>query len=123
MQESYSGNGGVTKKVTPPFCLFMSRVLAVPTSKPMNETAEKLIELLHSLAMYNDKGAIWRRDSSAEIEAMRASYRAPLDALIAQIGAENFPPELLRELRGDAVLRDDSGFFAERVEAHFAAKK
>lgn len=89
----------------------------------MNETAEALIELLHSLAMYNDKGALWYRHSAMEIEAMRASYRAPLDELIAQIGAANFPPKLLRALRGDEVLRDDSGVFAERVEAYFARKK
>ncbi len=89
----------------------------------MNESAEKLIELLHSLTMYNDKGAIWSRDSTAEIAAMRAKYRTPLDSLVAQIGAENFPPKLLRDLRGDEIMCDDSGIFAEQVAAHFAAEK
>ncbi len=73
--------------------------------------------------MYNDKGALWYRHSDEEIEAMRASYRAPLDELIAHIGAANFPLELLRGLRGDEVLRDDSGAFAEQVGARFARKK
>lgn len=54
---------------------------------------------------------------------MRASYRAPLDELIARIGAANFPPQLLRGLRGEEVLRDDSGVFAEGVAAHFASEK
>lgn len=88
----------------------------------MNETADKLIELLHSLAMYNDKGALWYRHSDKEIEAMHAKYRAPLDELIAQIGAENFPPKLLRDLRGEEVLRDGSGVFAEPVAERFAGK-
>lgn len=88
----------------------------------MNPLEAKLLELLHSIAMYNDKGHIWYHHSRAESDEMRAQWRQEVDELIAQIGESNFPPKLLKDLRKKAMIQDESGSYAERVSAWFAEK-
>ncbi len=86
----------------------------------MIAAGEKLIELLHSIAMYNDKGYIWYRHSHEESEKMRAKWRCEIDDLIARIGENNFPANLLAELHQPDILQDDSGSYAEEVSAWFS---
>ena len=88
----------------------------------MNPLESKLVELLHSIAMYNDKGHIWYRHSRAESDAMRAQWRQEVDELIAQIGENNFSPQLLKDLRKKAAIEDGSGSYAERVSAWFTER-
>ncbi len=78
----------------------------------MKPLAEKLVELLHSIAMYNDKGFIWVRHSEDQSNAMREKWRDEIDVLISQIGERNFSAKLLSELRKPNVVRDDSGIYA-----------
>ena len=83
----------------------------------MKTPQQKLIDTLHSMAMYNDKGYIWYRHSDAESDAIRAKWREEIDGLIAQIGRDSFPPDLLHQLMQPEILRDDSGIYAEQVSA------
>jgi len=89
----------------------------------VNKLENDLIGLLHSIAMYNDKGYIWQNDSHEESEKMRAAWRDELDNLIVGIGENYFPAELLQELRKPDVVRDWSGKYAEEVTAWFSESK
>ena len=86
----------------------------------MKPHAEKLIALLHSIAMYNDKGHIWYRHSQAESNAMRAKWREEIDDLVSQIGERNFSNELLGDLCSPNVVCAESGIYAEKTAAWFS---
>lgn len=103
------------------------KTLSVFTEKPKNISMEfvpptpqeALIGQLCSLAGYNDKGYIWQNDSPEESEKLRAQYRKDIEALIAQIGEQNFTPELLRKLRSEELMQDGSGRFVKEFEKFF----
>ena len=87
----------------------------------MENLKQELVELLQSVAMYNDKGYYWMRHSAAESEALRRQWRAEIDDLIERVGRDNFPDALLQQLSSEAATSDGNGIYAEKVESYFAS--
>ena len=87
----------------------------------MKTPKTKLIDLLHSIAMYNDKGYFWYRHSAMQSEALRLEWQQQINHLILQIGEHNFSPELLRQLSQKEIVQDDSGCYAEQITAWFSS--
>jgi len=78
---------------------------------------ERLVGLLHSVAMYNDKGYIWMNDSPEKSDSLRKEWRQEIDGLILKIGKKNFPPEILQMLQSPDLILDWSGRYVEKIEA------
>ena len=87
----------------------------------MENLQKELVELLHSVAMYNDKGYGWSRHSTAESNTLRLQWRAEIDDLLTRIGRDNFPDALLQQLSSEAATSDGNGIYAEKVESYFAS--
>ena len=77
---------------------------------------KQLLDLLLSIAMYNEKGRYWARGSAEDVRNMRRGFRTELDRLIREIGESNLPPQILVKLRDDIVLLDDEGSVHHMVE-------
>ncbi|WLQ15849.1 hypothetical protein O5O45_07970 [Hahella aquimaris] len=73
------------------------------------EEQEKIIGLLGSMAMYNDKGIHWTDASPEKAAQVRDGFRKAIDNLIAEIGQDNIPQQVLTLLRSDKVLVDGQG--------------
>lgn len=74
---------------------------------------QRLVDQLHGIAGYNDKGYLWSRHTPAEVQANQDEAQAVILGLIAEIGEPAFSRDLLIELRSGAGARDDSGNLAE----------
>jgi hypothetical protein len=81
---------------------------------------QKLIDLLGSVAMYNDKGFEWRRDSAEQIAQFRRDAQDQILALVAGIGDDRFPAPLLAALKDGRAVQDGSGCFQDEMKRHFA---
>ena len=86
----------------------------------MENLQKELVKLLHSVAMYNDKGYYWSRHSAAQSNELRLQWRAEINDLITRIGRDNFPDDLLEQLSSEVATSDGSGIYAEKVESYFA---
>lgn len=75
----------------------------------------QLINLLGSLAGYNDKGFEWSGHTPAEVDAERAKAQAELESLVARIGEANLPVAFIHALRSGEVACDASGRFESLV--------
>jgi hypothetical protein len=89
----------------------------------VTDDQNKLIVLLTSIAMYNDRG----RSSSVryleDFELRRQEFRRAIDELIIAIGTESFHPQLLLELRGELVLRDWTGIYVDNAITWFCKRE
>ncbi|QEN89964.1 hypothetical protein FZC33_28250 [Labrys sp. KNU-23] len=79
----------------------------------MTTTRQRLVDHLHGIAGYNDKGYLWSRHTPAEAQANQDEAQAVILRLIDEIGAAAFSRDLLAELQSGAGARDDSGNLAE----------
>lgn len=73
----------------------------------------RLVDHLHGIAGYNDKGHLWSRDALAEVQANQDEAQAVILRLIGEIGVTAFSRDLLAKLQSGAGARDDSGNLAE----------
>ncbi len=74
---------------------------------------QRLVDHLHGIAGYNDKGHLWSRHTPAEVRANQDEAQAVILGLIGEIGEQAFSRDLLTELRSGTGARDDSGNLAE----------
>lgn len=81
---------------------------------------QKLIDLLGSVAMYNDKGFEWRRDSAEQIAQFRRDAQDEILQRVAGIGDDRFPASLLAALKDGRAAQDGSGCFQDEMKRHFA---
>ena len=81
----------------------------------MSEVKHRLLRLLELAASYNDKGIFWRNDSPAQVQQTRQAWQQEIDALLAEVGEEGLPAELLMALRSGAAVCDDSGRYVEQA--------
>jgi len=79
----------------------------------------QLCRKLDSLAMYNDKGIDWRRDSPDQTQAHRTAAISEIRELVHKLGPDELPSGFLEALESGAVETDGSGTFVEQVKAHF----
>jgi len=87
----------------------------------MKAEAKQIVEILDSLAGYNDKGAMWSGHGPADVERFCEQARAELDGILATIPAEVIPRELKRAIDSGEVLIDWSGRYADRAAAWAAS--
>ncbi|MCY1011023.1 hypothetical protein OV079_36750 [Nannocystis pusilla] len=73
------------------------------------DARRRLLELLGTIGAYNDKGIAWTRASPAAVAEMRAGFRRSIDALIADLGADNLPAPVLDYLRSPQAVEDGDG--------------
>lgn len=79
----------------------------------------RLLAALDRLAVYNDKGVVWRKHSEAEAHAERVRALAVIQALVSKLGESNLPSDFLTALKCGALATDLTGIRAERLREHF----
>ena len=77
------------------------------TTTPRPE--ERLISLLSELAVYNDKGAVWRGHTPAEMGLEYDFFRRELATTIAQIGEAQVFGQIIYENRQRVGLAEAPG--------------
>ena len=75
----------------------------------IDSVAGKLIKSLESLAMYNDKGIYWARDSDQQVEETRLSHKKGMTEFIQSIGRDNLSKSCLLILESEEILADSCG--------------
>jgi hypothetical protein len=85
----------------------------------MNQLQSKLVETLHSIACYNDKGYEWMGHTSVQSDKERSDARQEISRLIAAIGEPAFDPSLLQMLKSTEAVMDFSGRYAEETKRWF----
>ena len=83
----------------------------------MTSPHAQLVETLHGIAMYNDKGYQWMGHNAAQIAAQQSLAQAQIERLINEIGESAFSADLLADLRTGRAVRDEMGLVASRVES------
>ena len=78
--------------------------------------AQKLVDLLGSSAMYNDKGIQWSGHSPEKAGEIQAAFHREQMALAQEIGPEQLGPDLLSAIQSGAASRDWSGHWANLAE-------
>ena len=76
---------------------------------------QRLVDHLHGIAGYKDKGYQWSRHTLAEMQVNQDEAQAVILRLIGEIGKAAFSRGLLAELQSGAGSRDGSGNLAERA--------
>jgi len=76
----------------------------------------RLVDLLGSVAAYNDKGAQWCGHGAADIEATQRAYQQDLLEAALSLGPGILGEELVSAIEGGAASRDASGDYASLAE-------
>ena len=87
------------------------------------EAIAQLLDALHGIAMYNDKGYAWMGHDAAQIAAQQARAQAGIEQLVAEIGESAFPADLLADLRSGRAVRDGDGLIVDRAQACFGKRR
>jgi hypothetical protein len=82
----------------------------------MSDLEKKLVERLHSIAAYNDKGFFWMNHSMETTLKLRNQWQGEIADLVAQIGQNRFSAELLNDLSSPEIVRDYSRDYARKIE-------
>jgi hypothetical protein len=81
---------------------------------------DELLDLLSTMAMYNDKGYQWCNHNERQVDEMRQRYRASLDQWVASVGTEKIPHDVLVHLRSAAVLEESNGDIRDLIRGLLA---
>ena len=71
----------------------------------------KLVALIESLAIYNDKGIEWSKHNSSQVEARRQKLLSLIRALVTKLGQERISNQLLEALEGGNLASDVTGIY------------
>ena len=88
-------------------------------SQSTSSARQRLIEVLGSIALYNDKGHIWSRHTSERIAEEQQKAHTSIQSLVHEIGEQQFASELLAALQSHRPVQDCTGTFKEQVQQCF----
>lgn len=88
---------------------------------PSTQARTALIELLGTMAGYNDKGWYWSRHTPADIATQQAEAQVRVLDLVAGIGDEAFSRRLLKQLKSGKAVRDGSGLIRDQARRELMA--
>jgi len=79
----------------------------------------RLLRLVESLAIYNDKGVAWGNHTSHQADAVRAAKIAELKSIVEKLGIESLPSQFVEAVESGALAVDSTGRFIDLLESHF----
>ncbi len=77
----------------------------------------QLVDLLGTVAGYNDKGYQWSGHDAEQVRQYRSGAQHTIMALVAEIGEAAFSADLLKMLRSGDAVEDGSGQIHDRAQA------